>query len=191
MLVRTSLFIGILISILTCTLALAPAADISAAQRLTPTPRPTVTVIRPRIVARSTPTPPRTVTLPLTRTVTVTQTVSQTVSQTGLDADRMAAGKQIYLEHYCGSCHRLAAAATTGIFGPAHDHIGTVAAQRIANPRYRGTAKTAAEYIRESIVAPAAFLAPTAGFAHQQMPPFPDLAPEELDALVYFLLQQK
>lgn len=185
--VRWTLIVGALLGVLTLVPLLVPAAGVNAAQRLTPTPRPTV--IRPRVVARSTPTPALTVVQPLTHTVTAI--VTQAVTPNGLDADRIAAGKQVYLDRYCGSCHRLAAAGTTGIFGPAHDHIGTVAAQRIANPRYRGTAKTAAEYIRESIVTPAAFLAPTAGFAHQQMPPFTDLAPEELDALVYFLLQQK
>jgi nitric oxide reductase subunit C len=172
MFVRISLFVCILIGMLVW----APAAGIGAAQRLTPTPDPTT--IRPRLAARPTVAP----------TVAPTATRSATDQ---VDAARIAVGKQVYRERYCGSCHRLAAVGTTGIFGPAHDHIGTVAAQRIASPRYRGAAKTAAEYIRESIVMPGAFLAPTAAFSHQQMPPFTNLSSEELDALVYFLVQQK
>jgi nitric oxide reductase subunit C len=146
-------------------LVLVPVAGITAAPRPTPTPRPVV--LRPRAPAPPTATPK-----PAT-------------------ADRIAVGKQVYLSHYCGSCHTLAAAGTTGIFGPSHDHIGTVAGQRIASPRYHGAAKTATEYIRESIVTPGAFLAPTAAFSHQQMPPFTNLSSEELDALAYFLVQQK
>ncbi|HHY56668.1 MAG TPA: cytochrome c [Chloroflexi bacterium] len=107
-----------------------------------------------------------------------------------VDAARLAAGKAIYLANYCGICHTLAAAGTTGAFGPSHEHIGSIAAQRIASTAYTGAAKTAADYIRESIVAPAAYFAPGANPRHP-MPPYAHLAREDVDALVYFLLQQQ
>lgn len=100
-------------------------------------------------------------------------------------------GKQVYLSQYCGVCHTLAAADTHGMFGPAHDGIGANATQRIADPRYGGQATTAAEYIRESIVAPSTFVAAGAGLGRQAMPTYAHLPPADIDALVYFLSQQR
>ena len=100
-------------------------------------------------------------------------------------------GKQVYLSQYCGVCHTLAAAGTGGVFGPAHDGIGRQANERIGDPRYKGSATTAEDYIRESIVAPNIFVAAGAGPGHQAMPPFAHLPAADIDALVYFLSQQR
>ncbi len=104
---------------------------------------------------------------------------------------RAAAGRQVYLQNYCGICHALAAAGTNGSFGPSHNGIATTARQRIADPAYRGNAATVVQYLRESIVEPAAYAAP--GYAHTShpMPSYAHLSKRDLDALIYFLLQQK
>lgn len=97
----------------------------------------------------------------------------------------------MYLQNYCGICHVLAAAGTRGTFGPSHDGLATTAKQRIADPAYRGKAVTVVQYLRESIVDPAAYAVP--GYAHTShpMPSYAHLPKRDLDALIYFLLQQK
>jgi mono/diheme cytochrome c family protein len=100
-------------------------------------------------------------------------------------------GLQVYQQSYCGLCHQLDAAHTAGQFGPTHNHMGTTAALRIRDATYTGTARTAAEYIRESIVSPQAYI--VAGYEHSQyhMPAFAKLSEADLNALVQMLLQQK
>ena len=115
----------------------------------------------------------------------------QTASPATIDTALYAQGKQVYLTQYCGVCHALAAAGTGGAFGPAHDGIGANADARIADARYKGNATTATEYIRESIVAPNVFIAAGAGPGHQAMPSFTHLPAADIDALVYFLSQQR
>jgi hypothetical protein len=66
-----------------------------------------------------------------------------------------------------------------------------VATKRLAAPGYKGAAHTAAEYIRESIVDPAAYADPSVVNVRHVMPPFAHLSQADVDALVYFLLQQK
>ena len=100
-------------------------------------------------------------------------------------------GKTVYLKSYCGICHSLTAAGTRGIFGPSHDHIATTAAKRIVEPGYKGDAHTPVEYVRESILKPAVYVSPGVGNASHPMPPFTQLNQTDLEALVYFLMQQK
>lgn len=107
------------------------------------------------------------------------------------DAELYAAGKAVYLKQYCGVCHTLSAAGTAGVFGPSHDHMGTVAAQRIGEAGYDGEAQDARAYIHESIVSPEVYAAPGTANVRHRMPPYAHLAEAELDALVYFLLMQK
>lgn len=106
------------------------------------------------------------------------------------DQGRYDAGKAVYLANYCGSCHTLAAAGARGVFGPTHEHLARTATRRIADPKYKGKARTPAEYIHESIVAPNAYLAGGA-LLRQSMPPYTQLPEADLDALVYFLAQQQ
>ena len=108
-----------------------------------------------------------------------------------IDEALVAAGRDVYRKNYCGTCHTLAAAETSGVFGPAHDHVATLALDRLDDPDYRGVATNAAEYIRESILKPEIYIAPGSMLAHQQMPPFTHLSADDVDALVYFLMQQK
>ena len=108
-----------------------------------------------------------------------------------VDAALYEQGKQVYLSQYCGVCHTLAAAGTTGVFAPAHDGIGRSASDQIASSRYKGAATTAEEYIRESIVEPGVFIAAGGGYGSQPMPAFAHLPAADIDALVYFLAQQR
>jgi nitric oxide reductase subunit C len=127
-----------------------------------------------------------------TPAATLTRLPSSTPQPTPtIDAARLAAGKAVYLANYCGVCHTLASAGTAGVFGPSHERIGRTAAQRIADPSYKGAARTAAEFIRESIVAPSAYFAPGAANGRHPMPSYAHLPQADLDTLVYFLLQQR
>jgi mono/diheme cytochrome c family protein len=104
---------------------------------------------------------------------------------------RAEAGKQVYLKNYCGICHTLAAAGTRGTFGPPHDRVATIAKQRIADSSYRGEAKTVVQYLRESIVNPAAYASPGYTYTSHPMPSYAHLPKQDVDSLIYFLLQQK
>ena len=106
------------------------------------------------------------------------------------DPALVEAGLAVYHEQYCGVCHTLTAAGTTGDFGPPHDGMGATAAERIASPTYTGAATTPAEYIRESIVTPEVYLVPEFSMTSHHMPVYADLPAADIDALVAFLLAQ-
>jgi mono/diheme cytochrome c family protein len=107
------------------------------------------------------------------------------------DPALVAMGLEVYHKAYCGVCHELAAAGTTGTFGPSHDGIGTIASERVTDPNYSGKAKTAGEYLYESLLEPEAYFAPGFGASMHRMPAFSHLSQADLDALVAFLLAQK
>ena len=106
-------------------------------------------------------------------------------------ADQVELGLQVYREQYCGLCHTLTAAGTTGIFGPGHDQTGAIAVQRIADPAYTGGATTASGYIQESIVDPQRYLVPGYEAVSQPMPAYDFLTEEEILALVEALRAQE
>lgn len=108
-----------------------------------------------------------------------------------LNDKRAAAGREVYLKNYCGICHTLTAAGTRGAFGPTHNGVATTARQRLADPAYPGKAKTVVQYLRESIVEPAVYAAPGYAYTSHPMPAYGHLPKADVDALVYFLLQQK
>jgi len=71
---------------------------------------------------------------------------------------------QIFAKAQCVSCHTIPGIpGATGTIGPKLEE-GTTAALRIKDPTYKGTAKSPAEYIMESIVDPSAYV----------VKPFPD-----------------
>lgn len=80
------------------------------------------------------------------------------------------AGLHLYRQYYCGICHQLTAAGTKGTFGPAHDGIGHLAAQRLQAPTYRGTATTVAAYLYESLVDPQVYVVPGYELTPHRMP---------------------
>jgi mono/diheme cytochrome c family protein len=87
-------------------------------------------------------------------------------------ADDVRDGQTVWAEQGCGSCHALAAARSTGTFGP---DLG------------QSLKGMPASYIRESIVAPSEVAA--AGYSTGMMPEdyATRIPPDDLDALVSFL----
>ena len=128
---------------------------------------------------------------PFSDHITISSMTDETVEPLKSDDDLAALGRQIYLDNYCAVCHTLKAIDANGVFGPSHDQMATVALERIDDDRYRGMATTAEAYIRESILKPEVYTAPGSMIAHQQMPPYLHLPEEEIDALVFLLMQQK
>jgi cytochrome c2 len=100
-------------------------------------------------------------------------------------------GLQVYQVQYCGLCHKLDAAQTKGLFGPTHNHIAGIAEGRIHDPKYTGTARTAAEYIRESILDPQAYIVPGYEQTQHHMPAYTHLSQADVEALVQMLIEQK
>jgi mono/diheme cytochrome c family protein len=113
---------------------------------------------------------------------TATNTVSPDVIEQGIT---------IYREQYCGICHILSVAGTGGTFGPSHDNMRAIAGERILTSGYKGGATNAADYIRESIVAPRAYIVPEYQFGHHAMPDYAHLTDEQIDILVSLLLAQR
>lgn len=151
-------------------------------------------IVQPADAVTPTPVPPKP-TLAGTRSITSTASITATGAITPTTPaafdKRAAAGQQVYLKNYCGICHSLATAGTTGRFGPPHNGIATIAKQRIADPAYTGEAVTVVQYLRESLVEPRAYITPGYEHTSHPMPPYGQLPKADLDALVYFLLQQK
>lgn len=99
-------------------------------------------------------------------------------------------GIDVYLQQYCGVCHTLDAASTTGTFGPAHNQMGLVALERVNAANYHGEATTAEGYIRESLLHPEIYYAPGYEATSHHMPPYSHISAEQIDALVYMLVHQ-
>lgn len=111
-------------------------------------------------------------------------------AQTQGDPALAEVGSAVYRQQYCGVCHTLDAAGTRGTFGPTHNGLGAIAAQRILSTEYSGYATNAAEYIRESLVDPQVYIVEGYGATPHRMPPYTHLDSASLDALVAFLLAQ-
>lgn len=123
--------------------------------------------------------------------ITATADVTTTgVTTTTGSADLAGRGMELYRQQFCGVCHQLTAIGSMGTFGPSHDGMGALAAQRIADPNYTGTATTSAEYLHESLVDPQLYIVPGYEISSHQMPSYKFLPEADLDALVEFLLQQ-
>src|SRR5256712_1106403 len=91
------------------------------------------------------------------------------------------AGKQGFPANGSASCHTLAAAGASGKVGPDLDRVVQDAAKYAKG-------RPAADYIRQSIVSPNAFIVP--GFPRGTMPQTfgQQLSPQQIDALVKFLI---
>ncbi len=163
-------------------LTAAPPAETPTAA-FTPAPAPSAAPIPPVAAATESPTAALT---PAPTAKTDVSLTSGPISKTTLEA-----GIQVYHEAYCGICHRLDVAGTTGTFGPEQNHTGTVAGERLRDPGYHGTAATAAEYVRESILDPGIYLVKGYEQSRHHMPPFTHLKDEQVEALVQLLLAQK
>ncbi len=110
--------------------------------------------------------------------------------------DPMAQGQALFrsVAPACAACHSVAPG--VNMAGPSLGGIATRAAQRIAAADYKGSAKDAAGYIRESIVAPSTYVVPGPMYSNAGQSFMPatyahDLKPEQVDQLVAYLATLK
>ena len=73
-------------------------------------------------------------------------------------------GEKLFGTLPCVSCHDVTKAWPGGDICPNLGNIATEAARIVRSPEYHGKAKTAAEYIHESIVNPNAYIVPGAQY---------------------------
>jgi nitric oxide reductase subunit C len=108
-----------------------------------------------------------------------------------------ARGAQVFARLPCGSCHDITKPSPGGDICPNLGNIATEAARIVRLKTYRGKARDAAGYIRESIVDPNAYTVPGPSYRTpngQSVMPADfgrSLAPAELDDLVSFLLTKR
>jgi mono/diheme cytochrome c family protein len=106
------------------------------------------------------------------------ETVVGTVEQPGGEGDPEA-GKEVFADAGCGSCHTFTPAGTSAKVGPNLDEL-----PQLAEKANMGTLE---EFTRSSIVNPNAYV--EEGFDEGVMPPF-NGSEQELNDLVAFLTQQ-
>lgn len=105
-----------------------------------------------------------------------------------------ARGARLFATLPCGSCHDITRPWPGGDICPNLGNIGTEAARIIRSREYRGKARNAAEYVRESIVNPNAYIVPGERYhtadGQSVMPKDfgQTLSASQLDDLVAFLL---
>ena len=107
-----------------------------------------------------------------------------------VNIELMETGRAVYLSQYCGICHQLDYAETRGNFGPPHNAVAVNAAEHIQSPNYNGEATTVEEYLYESILQPQIYYTPGYETTNHHMPSYAHLPQEDIDAMVYMLLQQ-
>ncbi len=103
----------------------------------------------------------------------------------------IAAGIQAYLALGCSGCHTLPAAKAVGVFGPSHAGEATKATMHLAADDYAGSATTVAEYLRESILNPEAYVPEGYKLVKYRMPAFTFATEEQVQALVALLQAQQ
>ena len=119
--------------------------------------------------------------------------MARLITPTALHAEtsQLAEGLRVYRAQYCGICHRLGVAATTGQFGPSHDGMARTAQNRLLNSSYAGQAFTPDEYLRESILTPEVYIVDGFADSSHHMPSYAHLSGGEIDARVYLLGPQR
>lgn len=94
----------------------------------------------------------------------------------------------------CGACHSIAPG--VNMAGPSLAGVATRAQEAISSPNYKGKAKDAIGYIRESITEPSAHLVPGAMYSANGVSFMPNtygkgLKPEQIDQLAEYLASLK
>jgi nitric oxide reductase subunit C len=108
-----------------------------------------------------------------------------------------ARGAQLFARLPCASCHDITKPLPGGDVCPNLGNIATEAARIVRARDYRGKAKDAAGYIRESIVDPNAYVVPGAAYRQpngQSVMPKDfahTLSPADIDDLVAFLMTRR
>jgi len=106
-------------------------------------------------------------------------------------------GEKLFSTLPCVSCHDVTKPWPGGDICPNLGNIATEAARIVRSREYRGKAKTASEYIRESIVEPNAYIVPGAAYrtadGHSVMPKDfgATLSGAQIDDLVAYLLTRR
>ena len=120
--------------------------------------------------------------------------IAPTVGGGGGDAAR---GSRLFATLPCASCHDITHRLPGGDICPNLGNIATEAARIVRQRDYRGKARDAAGYIRESIVDPNAYIVPGPSYrtpdGQSVMPKTfgQTLSPSDLDDLVAFLLTRR
>lgn len=111
-------------------------------------------------------------------------------------SDPIALGQALFrsASPTCAACHSVAPG--VDMAGPSLGGIATTAAQRVGDAAYKGQAKDAAGYIRESIVNPNAHIVPGPMYSANGQSFMPtsypqSLKPEQIDQLVAYLSSLK
>ncbi len=109
--------------------------------------------------------------------------VSTPVAGEGEGADATLDGRSVFVSFGCGACHLLSDGGGAGIVGPALDGISARAGERVND-------LSAGEYILQSILEPGSYIVD--GYAEGVMPATYSeiMSPEQVDALVEYLLTQ-
>jgi nitric oxide reductase subunit C len=114
----------------------------------------------------------------------------------GSGQDPIALGQSLFrsVAPACAACHSVAPG--VNMAGPSLAGVATRAQQHIGTPDYKGKAKDAAGYIRESIEHPSAYVVPGAMYSANGQSFMPatyakDLKPEQIDQLVAYLATLK
>jgi nitric oxide reductase subunit C len=119
---------------------------------------------------------------------------AQTPPPAAGDAKR---GEQLFARLPCASCHDIRKRAPGGDVCPNLGNIATEAGRKVRRRDYRGKARDAAGYIRESILEPNAYIVPGKNYRMETgrsvMPEDVGgtMSPAELDDLVAFLLTRR
>lgn len=118
--------------------------------------------------------------------------INQPVKEIAASSNPVAKGEALFQSTppACFACHSVAPG--VNLAGPSLAGLSASAAAVIASPDYKGSAKTPAEFIRESIIKPSAYLVPGPMYSANGQSFMPssfatDLKPEQIDSLVAYL----
>jgi nitric oxide reductase subunit C len=106
-------------------------------------------------------------------------------------------GEELYARLPCASCHDIARPWPGGDVCPNLGNVATEAARIVTSGEYRGKARDAAGYIRESIADPNAYIVPGESYVTAEgrsvMPQdiARSLSPADLDDLVAYLMTRR
>src|SRR5262249_10929983 len=118
-------------------------------------------------------------------------------AQTAPRRGNAARGRELFGKLACASCHDVTKRWPGGDICPNLGNIATEARRIVRSRDYRGKAKDAAAYIRESILEPNAYIVPGSNYRTPEgrsvMPPDfgQTLTPAEVDDLVAFLMTRR